>query len=81
MDKTEYMTTLSSVSVAMGLLADTDIPAVLQAIANADAIGPIFNPTLWMEKHRAMDENKELLEAALPLWRMAQKLKSMEKKA
>jgi len=34
-----------------------------------------LNPTLWMTRHGAMDEDRELLEAAAVLWRLAKKIK------
>ncbi len=57
---------------AARVLATYDLPELLRAIGHADSIGPLLNPTLWIEKNKAMAENAELLRAALPLWKWAQ---------
>ena len=61
------------VSVA-GLLSQLDLPAMLERIERAHALGPMLDPTLYRAKAKAMDEDAELIRAALPLWRHAQKM-------
>ena len=61
------------VSVA-GLLAQIDLPAMLERVERAHALGPVLDPTLYRAKAKAMDEDAELIRAALPLWRHAQKM-------
>lgn len=56
-----------------------DIPGMLRAIDRADTMGPILDPTLWRDKHKAMEEDKKTLEAALPLWQLGQKLQGLLK--
>lgn len=51
-----------------------DIPKLLQDIERAETLGPFLDPTLWRNKSHAMAEDKELLEAVLPFWRMGEKL-------
>jgi len=46
----------------------------LAAANKADALGPILDPTLYREKQRALDEDRELIRAALPLWSYGRKL-------
>ncbi len=45
------------------------------AIIEAETIGPIANPTLWIKKSEAMNQDKEIVKAALPLKRLAAKIK------
>jgi len=66
--KTVYMAGLSIVG--------HDLPELLRAIERADAFGPILDPTLYRDRAGAMHEDRELLEAALPLWRFAQRMKA-----
>lgn len=67
----EYQATVRSCALVGSMLAQYDLPELLQAIDRADTVGPMLDPTLWIKKHGAMDEDKRLLEAALPLWRWA----------
>ena len=55
-------------------LVNHDIPGLIAAIDTADAVGPIVDPTLYRDKHAMMAEDREVFEAALPLWRMAQRM-------
>ena len=59
---------------AARVLRGHDLKAALDAIERADSIGAILDPTLYRDKHQAMMDDKALLEAALPLWRFAEKL-------
>jgi hypothetical protein len=49
------------------LLAQHDLPGLLRDIERAHAAGPILDPTLYRDKAKAMDEDAELLRAALKL--------------
>lgn len=66
---------------AARLLLMIDLPAALEAIAMAESVGPLFDPTLWIEKNEAMAQDKEFLEAALPLWQMAKRIEKLGTKA
>lgn len=70
----EYRAAVRACVITVALLKQHDLPALLKAIDTADAVGPFLDPTLWRDKHEKMTEDRELLEAALPLWRMAEKL-------
>lgn len=67
MNTKEYQATVKHVALMAQLLAGLDIPAILAAIDRAGAIGPILDPTLYREKNQAMEEDAELLRAAIPL--------------
>lgn len=69
----EYRDVMLTVATAAKLLLTADIEQMLAAIERADCFGPLFDPTAWREKHEAMGQDKELLQAALPL-----KLKAKE---
>jgi hypothetical protein len=49
------------------ILAQHDLPALLGEIASAEALGPILDPTLWIQKHKAMEQDRKLIAAAMPL--------------
>ena len=70
----EYRANFQLIIQAARLVHMVDIPQLLNDIERADSIGAMLDPTLYCDKHGAMMEDKEVLEAALPLWRMAKKL-------
>jgi hypothetical protein len=67
----EYQAAVGSCALVGSMLTQYDLPAMLNAIERAEAIGPMIDPTLYREKAEAMGQDKDLLEAALPLWRWA----------
>jgi hypothetical protein len=69
-----YQAAVVHVASSARVLLQHDIPALLKAIDVADAVGPMFNPTLWRNRREAMMEDRALLTAALPLWRVAKQL-------
>jgi hypothetical protein len=71
----EYQNSLRVCALLAGIVVEHDVPKMLQMIEQADSIGCMIDPTLYREKHKAMMEDKELLEAVLPLWRIAKKFK------
>lgn len=73
----EYQAAVGSCALVGAMLTQYDLPAMLNAIERAEAIGPMIDPTLYREKHEAMGQDKDLLEAALPLWRWAIKQKKI----
>lgn len=42
-------------------------------------IGCLFHPTAWIENHKKLEEDIETLRAALPLVRLARKLRGASK--
>lgn len=66
-----YRASLESVVMAARLVSQWDLPELLKAMGRAQAIGPLVDPTLYRAKAAAMEQDRELLEAALPLWRFA----------
>lgn len=71
----EYRENLKTCGLSAMFLERVNIPDMLARIEKADAIGGLIDPTLWRDKHGAMMQDKELFEAALPLWRYAQKIR------
>lgn len=59
-----YRSAVATAQLCAQLLSQHDLPQLLRDIERADAIGPILDPTLWRDKNKAMEEDKELLEAA-----------------
>ena len=74
-DVQTYQATVIAALQAAKILRLHDIPKILRAIDHADSVGPLLDPTLWMQKGQAMKEDRKVLQAALPLWNLA---KAME---
>lgn len=74
-----YQASVVGVWLLAGALADHDIPQLIEAIDRADAIGPMVDPTLYRAKSGKMQEDRELLVAALPLWKLGKKLVAMKR--
>lgn len=72
-----YQDTVMSCAMAAKMVIGFDIPKLLEDIEKAEIMGPMLDPTLYREKGKAMAEDKRILEAALPLWRIG---KEMEKR-
>lgn len=68
-----FMALLDLANVARQI-ASYDVPKMIELAGRADSLGPILYPTLYKAKHRDLEFNVELLNAALPLFRLAQKL-------
>lgn len=75
MTSEQYQQSLITVATTARLLVDVDVPDLLRRIERAHSFGCMVDPTLYREKVEAMDQDKEMLEAALPLWRWAQAMK------
>lgn len=73
----EYQETVRGCALTASILTQYDLPKLLEAIGRAEAFGPLLDPTLYREKAGAMDADRELLEAALPLWRFGKKMKEV----
>ncbi len=70
----EYRSALRTCALAAQLLAQHDIPKLLADIEHADSFGPLLDPTLWRDKHKAMNEDREMFRAALSLRVIGMKL-------
>lgn len=71
MEVHEYQHALKTCALVATLLEPIDVPKLLEMIERADAFGGMIDPTLYRDKHGAMMQDKELLEAAAPLRRWA----------
>jgi hypothetical protein len=70
-----YQQQLINVAMTARLLVDVDVPDLLQRIERAHSFGCMVDPTLYRDKVGAMDQDKEMLEAALPLWRWVRQVR------
>jgi len=77
MDKETYQAAVRCAAMTASMLAQWDIPVLLSSIDQAESIGPLVDPTLYREKAEAMREDRDILKAALPLWRIGKKLAEM----
>lgn len=50
---------------AKTILEEYDFAELINAIGHADSVGPILDPTLWMQKSTAMHEDQKVFAAAL----------------
>jgi hypothetical protein len=75
----DYRDALESIVIVGRILLSHDLPELLRAIERAHAFGPILDPTLYREKSKAMELDKEWFKAALPLYRHAEKMAKEER--
>lgn len=47
-----------------------DLDDAIQKAERALDMGPILDPTLWIQKHKDLESDLEILRAALPLWQL-----------
>jgi hypothetical protein len=80
MNREAYETALHMASNAIALIDLVPVPDILNAMERADAVGPILDPTLYRAKAAAMAQDREIMEALLPAWRLAQKIKAEAKR-
>lgn len=75
----EYQNAIKTCAMAARIMATLEIDKLLESISKADAVAPLVDPTLWMQKRDAMLQDRELLNAARPLWEWGKKtLERME---
>lgn len=67
MDQKTYVNACNTVQIAAGLLLSLPLSTVLAAIDQAEAVGPIFDPTLYRHAHAKLDAQRRLVAAAIPL--------------
>lgn len=67
MTKEEYQASVAACYTCAAMLAQFDLREVLQRIETADVVGPILDPTLWMQNSDKMQEDKTAVKAALEL--------------
>lgn len=67
MDEQEYMRTQASLMTLCQLLHsfNLDLRRFIRMIDHADAVGPILDPSLWMQGHSKMSEIREIALAFL----------------
>jgi len=71
----KYQNDLHVLAIAACTISLIDIPGYLKAIERVENTAWFLDPTLYQEKGEAMRQDKELLQAALPLYQWAQKWK------
>lgn len=70
----EYRAAVTQVVLAARVIGSHDLPGLLAAIETAHAVGPMLDPTLYRDSAKAMDEDADVLRAAMPLYRLAKQL-------
>ena len=74
----EYQLAVIACGQCAGLLAAHDVRGLIKAISRAETVGPMLDPTAYIRNRDKMLQDKELLEAALPLIRWYEKVKRMQ---
>ena len=77
-DRETYQTAVRTVALAAKMISQFDLPQLLEDIARADIVGPIVDPTMWIQNGEAMRQDAAMLKAALPLHRLGKKLEKCE---
>jgi hypothetical protein len=72
----EYQQALFTVATAGRLIVEADVPELLRKIEHCEAFGGFVDPTLYRDKIKDVQHDKDMLEAALPLWRWARKVQA-----
>lgn len=62
MDEAEFHIITQQLLMLGGLVQDVKLTEYINAIERADAVGPVFNPTLWMRGHKKTDILKKMAE-------------------
>ena len=65
MDADQYASGLRMAYLVAGCLRNTEalpLAEMREAIDHADTVGPIVDPTTWCRKHRAMAEDRRVVE-------------------
>jgi hypothetical protein len=72
-DVEKYQAAVMACHMMGQMLQQYDLPELIRAINMAESIGPIVDPTLWRDKRKAMSEDKEVLQACMPIWELVKK--------
>ena len=60
-----------AVVMAARVLSSVELERVIESAETALAVGPILDPTLYRDHAHRLEQDLELLRAALPLWQVA----------
>lgn len=81
LDKEAYLASVRACHTILALAATVQMPLdqVLGAMGRAEGMGPVLDPTLYKDKIKALLEDREVVEAVIPIWHLAQRLKAKER--
>lgn len=74
--KGEYQMQLKNAYLLIGMVHNIPVKEMLEDISKAEVMGPLLDPTLWISNRQKMAEDKSVLEALLPVWKIAETIKS-----
>jgi hypothetical protein len=72
MTNTEYQMTQDRIIIAASMVEGLDIVGFLKAINRAQALGPLVDPTLFMQAGKKLGQIKRMAEGALQFQEAAQ---------
>ncbi len=75
MNAEEYRDSLLLIAHAARAIATVDVPDLLKRIEMAHSLGSVLDPTLYRQKVELMEQDRELLLAAVPLYRFVKAMK------
>jgi len=83
MDDPEYLQGQKSLTLLASMIAQIDLPGMLERIRVAEDAGPILDPSLYRRAEESMANVRELVNAAMPLWHEVRRhqLRAQERKA
>lgn len=73
-DPVDHRNTVTIVVLAARALHGQPIREAIEQAERALAVGCLSHPTAWMQNHEKLEEDVEMLRAALPLVALAEKL-------
>ncbi len=73
-DAESYRAKLVVCVSAAQILADLDLEKLIEDGQRALEIGCLLNPSAWIEKHEALEQDIEVMRAALPLAKLGKRI-------
>lgn len=75
----EYRSALHILIGQARVISMLPLDEILNAHSRMESFASILDPTLYRNKSQAASEDRELIHAAMPLWRYAKKMMETEK--
>lgn len=72
----DHRETTMMVIGAARIISVLELDIALRQAERALDMGPILDPTLWRDKHKALEQDIQILKAGLPLWRLSKEMRA-----
>lgn len=77
----EYKDALRAILIAAKMIRSWDLADLERGMTHNLEVGHLIDPTLWLTKHKALEQDRELVRAALYLWRYAERFERADELA